>query len=504
MASYVLDESKNAKRLIMPKTWAKYKGMYIGIKDDPTIKQNKNILCTFIENNDPEHYYEFPSDQLYKRRTPIKDDYGNIIGHHEIGEAKLIKGYKQTPLYANICNAWKDVQDYPQVSYGLKASRRDVLIIDSDMVYESINTAKETICKFCSVTKLPSPNYVLRNPNSGHIQLGWFLNKPFLKHSSDIKYSFKEYNAYNKELARIWSDVTSMEGDICFNGPACKNPFYKRFESYIYSEISANRDEMLNVISQYAYDHKLTGKEASKKRTIKSQVKLNTSTAHRNNLSNLQSRRSYEISNLRTWYFRQLNRGIKPSETDTFKVVVSLAKEASKITNRPIHGKNELRDIVTVVSKFCNENFNGSSNFGSNTYTDKSRNFGVFVQKIQKFIMAVKVLNVENSKLSTRRVAEKYGISQNTVAKYRHLSVEELNELAGLAKTFILYCRNLSSLTLDYKKKLIAIKSAYRAYKRNILSKIHSVLGAPEKIQIFELGGSHMYAFSYILKEAQP
>lgn len=210
----------------------KNSGMYVGEPNNPSCKENRNILITHkvYDFND---YFLKTTNEVYKRRTPLRNSDGTIAGYHEPGEYKVKKILRKYPLekMSNLSVCWAVAADYPTVSYGMTAWRRDALIIDSDQTYNSIIEAKHKFDYFCTAFSLPKPNYILRNPSSKHIQAGWILDKPFFKRDFNI------FNIYIKQLAHAYKDFTKCDGDICFNGPACKNPYYSGFEA-----VFPNRD----------------------------------------------------------------------------------------------------------------------------------------------------------------------------------------------------------------------------------------------------------------------
>lgn len=205
-------------RKITNGTYNKTIGMYLGEQNNPSCKENRNILETMV-----------PTSNLNDTITIQRGFYQRNYLKHKKGDPKIVKVLRKVPAPTtpNIQAAWQMAFDYPTVSYGLAFFRRDVVVIDSDAYYESLEKAKEIITNFTKTAQLPEVSYILRNPSSGHIQCGWFLDNHF------EKYEFNKYNEVNKMFASMYQNATKNDGDICFNGPACKNPFYEGFESYV-------------------------------------------------------------------------------------------------------------------------------------------------------------------------------------------------------------------------------------------------------------------------------
>ena len=225
----ITEETKNyykKVREVTNGTYNKVVGMYIGEQNNTSCKQNCNILVTMV-----------PSPNFNDTINIQKGFYQRNYLKHKKGDPKIVKVLRKVPAPTtpNIQAAWQMVYDYPTVSYGLSFFRRDVIIIDSDAYYESLEKAKETISNFTKKAQLPEVSYILRNPSSGHIQCGWFIDKPF------EKYEFNKYNEATKMFASMYQEATGNDGDICFNGPACKNPFYEGFESYVSFNVASKQ-----------------------------------------------------------------------------------------------------------------------------------------------------------------------------------------------------------------------------------------------------------------------
>jgi len=180
-------------------------GMYIGEPFQPEIKENRNILITYLPDE---------TSAYQKKVGTYQKNYKN----HKKGDPKYKTCYsKWVKIHSDILEAWETVYGYPTVSYGLTRNERNVLVVDVDEKFDSILYAKSWISKRTSV----KPSYIIRNPKSGHIQFGYVLRK-------GIKFrNFQWFNKIIKHLAK------KFNSDSAFNGPACKNPYYPKFESEI-------------------------------------------------------------------------------------------------------------------------------------------------------------------------------------------------------------------------------------------------------------------------------
>ena len=180
-------------------------GMYIGEHGRPDIKENRNILITYLPDE---------TSSYLKKVGTYKKNFKN----HKKGDPRYKTCYsKWIRKYSDILKAWEYVEAYPTVSYGLTRNERNVLVVDVDEEFDSMQHAK----KYISERTSAKPSYTIRNPLSGHIQFGYVLRK-------GIKFwNFQWFNKIIKHLAK------KFNSDSAFNGPACKNPYFIGFESEI-------------------------------------------------------------------------------------------------------------------------------------------------------------------------------------------------------------------------------------------------------------------------------
>lgn len=186
-------------------TFKKHSGMYIGEEMQPEIKENRNILITTYPDQTTAYQHQIGT---YQRNSK----------NHKKGDIKYQTRYKNwICIYSNILKAWENVCTYPTVSYGLTCDQRNAFVVDVDEYFESLEIAEKYILSIRNIR----PSYIIRNPKSGHIQFGYAIKQPIKK------WLFPQYNQLIKKLAGIF------HSDACFNGPACKNPYYVGFESKI-------------------------------------------------------------------------------------------------------------------------------------------------------------------------------------------------------------------------------------------------------------------------------
>ena len=465
----ITEETKNyykKVREVTNGTYNKVVGMYIGEQNNTSCKQNCNILVTMV-----------PSPNFNDTITIQKGFYQRNYLKHKKGDPKIVKVLRKVPAPTtpNIQAAWQMVYDYPTVSYGLSFFRRDVIIIDSDAYYESLEKAKETISNFTNKAKLPEVSYILRNPSSGHIQCGWFLDKPF------EKYEFNKYNEITKTFASMYQTMTGNDGDICFNGPACKNPFYEGFESYISFNVVSKQlmleksDSWFIYLSRKSNSNIINSFSSSfynnTKVTVKDKV-TTMSKAGRNKItksvfgSEETSRDAIECRKLREWVWSEMRRGYTPTYQDARQMMNMFALEAAKMTNKPVHSDAELNATTKCTYTWAKTHFKKTNT----TAGDRAgAAWGRLVHKMQSFIVYAEVLKykAEHPTASTREIGDVVGLSNKQVSVMLRADVNvKLNEV----KQFLDYCRQFPKYASQYTELTNSLIEA----KNKILYNINS------------------------------
>ena len=465
----ITEETKNyykKVREVTNGTYNKVVGMYIGEQNNTSCKQNCNILVTMV-----------PSSNFNDTITIQKGFYQRNYLKHKKGDHKIVKVLRKVPAPTtpNIQAAWQMVYDYPTVSYGLSFFRRDVIIIDSDAYYESLEKAKETISNFTNKAQLPEVSYILRNPSSGHIQCGWFLDKPF------EKYEFNKYNEITKTFASMYQTITGNDGDICFNGPACKNPFYEGFESYISFNVVSKQLMLEKSDSWFIYLSKKSNSNIINsfsssfynitKVTVKDKV-TTMSKAGRNKItksvfgSEETSRDAIECRKLREWVWSEMRRGSTPTYQDARQMMNMFALEAAKITNKPVHSDAELNATTKCTYTWAKTHFKKTN---TTTGDRAGAAWGRLVHKMQSFIVYAEVLKykAEHPTASTREIGNVVGLSNKQVSVMLRADANaKLNEV----KQFLEYCKQFPKYASQYTELTNSLIDA----KNKILYNINS------------------------------
>ena len=468
----ITEETKNyykKVREVTNGTYNKVVGMYIGEQNNTSCKQNCNILVTMV-----------PSPNFNDTITIQKGFYQRNYLKHKKGDPKIVKVLRKVPAPTtpNIQAAWQMVFDYPTVSYGLSFFRRDVIIIDSDAYYESLEKAKETISNFTNKAQLPEVSYILRNPSSGHIQCGWFLDKPF------EKYEFNKYNEITKTFASMYQTMTGNDGDICFNGPACKNPFYEGFESYVSFNVVSKQlmleksDSWFIYLSRNSNSNIINSFPSSfcniTKVTVKDKV-TTMSKAGRNKItksvfgSEETSRDAIECRKLREWVWSEMRRGSTPTYQDARQMMNMFAIEAAKITNKPVHSDAELTAKTKCTYTWAKTHFN---RINTTTGDRAGAAWGRLVHKMQSFIVYAEVLKykAEHPTASTRSIGNVIGLSNKQVSVMLRADANvKLNEV----KQFMQYVNQFPKYASQYSMlvdSLLSAKKDVLLYIKNYLS----------------------------------
>ena len=468
----ITEETKNyykKVREITNGTYNKAVGMYIGEQNNPSCKRNVNILKTMV-----------PTSNFNDTITIQRGFYQRNYLKHKKGDPKIVKVLRKVPAPStpNIQAAWQMVYDYPTVSYGLSLFRRDVIVIDSDAYYESLEKAKEIISNFTKKAQLPEVSYIIRNPSSGHIQCGWFLDKPF------EKYEFNKYNEATKMFASMYQEATGNDGDICFNGPACKNPFYEGFESYVSFNVASKKLLLEKSDSWFIFLSRKSNYNIKNSSflpfynitnvTVKDKVTTMTKSGRKKLTKSVfgseeTSRDAIECRKLREWVWSEMRRGSTPTYQDARQMMNMFAIEAAKMTNKPVHSDAELTATTKCTYTWAKTHFNRTN---TTTGDRAGAAWGRLVRKMQSFVIYAEVLKykAEHPTASTRDIGNVVGLSAIQVSRMLRADVNvKLNEV----KRFMQYVNQFPKYASQYSmlvSSLLIAKQVVLLYITNSFS----------------------------------
>lgn len=429
------EQTKNyhiSNREITLGTGNKRIGMYLGEQYNPACKECKNILITSAASKNFRDTILVITKELYKRNV-YKD--GQLL--HKKGDNKQKKILKIRP-FMTIRNAWESAFDYPTVSYGLNCFRREVLIIDSDVEYDSLEKLESIVKEFCLKVQIPMASYIIRNPKTEHGQIGWFLDNPF--ENTDFIYNLRNFNLTIRRLSNVWSMITGFDADFCFNGPACKNPFYKDFESIIYNELPINRNDFiqkLGAISSYYTppstfysDNKPVTN--GKNKPIRITIQRTKKQIEKRMFDSENGRNCYLMEHLRTFVFKFMNKnnGVSPDYNTTFEAAKQIAKETAEHFGKGTEEFGNIKNTVKSVRNWCIENYD-SSYAKKGTDTSSARAKSILVKKCNKLINAIDALN------------GKIEVNKRTLYRYKAMSESDWKDLLESRKEFLSYFRSI-------------------------------------------------------------
>ena len=443
-------EFYKSERTIERGTFHKAVGMYIGEKNNPACKENRNILRTMVPSEDWSDIILIESG-VYKR---------NYLSHKK-GDIKYRKVLAKYPskLTPNIVAAWRAAYDYPTVSYGLACWRRETIIIDSDVVYESLDEAFKIITEFEKAFNIPQHNYILQNPSTGHCQFGWFID------SKDYftKNDFPKFNEIIKAFAKGYSSVTGFEGDICFNGPACKNPFYEGFNQRFDSIELYNKKDFIKSSERIYY--KLMKDDINTPLisplynntvvTKKDAIYKYTSKKGSHTFGNETSRDYWEAKLLREWiwnYMRKHNNEA-PSSQESRTQLNIIADDAAKLSGKGIrHSDTELNCLHQSTYKWAvshYKQFKKDENCSNNN--NKGAAFGRYIQSLRSYLLMNEIWKYKDSDYSMRQIADKVGCSVMTVSRSMKTrnDTEILSKIVSDIERFNDYC-NKYDMSIEY------------------------------------------------------
>ena len=398
----------------------------------------KTSLDYAKDKNLPVKYFptSVPTDEVILKET--NEVYQKNYGVHKKGDKKYKKVFKYRTLYNNIFSAWKAITNIEphakQVSSGLNHKRRDILICDIDVEINDPDVIEKLKNMNC--------NYIIRNPKTKHLQVGWKYDKPLWVDYGGSKIhrnNILKINEYvRQQVAKRNKDVDlSKVGDDCYTGWQCKNLYCKDLELLYLNEERTipNNLECLNVVKHYNVASTKTATVTVAKATAKATGILNTIPSFYCNNTNItvndkQSRDYYIYTNLRTaiWNFMRNNDDKQPSFDEMWSMAQQLNKEAAVKTGKGLMADNEVLKVVKCTGKWAVDHFrrlDNTTNEGS-FYRNKATRYENAVRYAKSLILWGKVKNETGS---TREVAAKLGVSANQVSIMRRKTLEEVMKL---------------------------------------------------------------------------
>jgi hypothetical protein len=414
---------------------------------------HKTSLDYSKDKNLPVKYFptSLPTDEVILKENGV---YQRNYGTHTKGDTKYKKVFKYRTVYNNIFDAWKAVAELEphakQVSSGLNHSRRDVLVCDIDAEINDpdiIYRLKELHC-----------NYIIRNPKTNHLQVGWKYDKPLLE-----QYSGKEIHRRNilkineyvrQQVAKRNKDVNlNKVGDDNYNGWQCKNPYCTDLQLVYMNEESSipNNLEALNVAKHYSKQSPAIAEQVAETDILdvlsSSLYNINKVTVNSNTSNNSDSSDYYIYTNLRTviWSYMRTHEHKAPTFDEMWSMAQQLNREAAVKTGKGLQPDSEVKQVVKCTGRWAISHYKNLDTTTNEGHFNRSK-----AAKYEKAVRAAQSLilwgKVKQESGSTREVAAKLNISNKTVSVMRRKTLEEVLELYNK-------CQVLANIKKEYENK---------------------------------------------------
>ena len=183
------------------------------------------------------------------RKGYLKSTHNQVRENKET--TKFIK--VKTTDYDSLLDEMKDKKGYEYICAGLNSYEREVLVIDTD----DETFGKKTMELLKKDTLLPHCQKV--KPN-GHSQTYFFIDRYVFGRGYFMNHKFIE-NDY-EELHNRWKRLTKMmnylyNGDICYTGYNCQNPYYENADVTFYKDSSSRYsfDELYDKCMNHFIDY---------------------------------------------------------------------------------------------------------------------------------------------------------------------------------------------------------------------------------------------------------
>ncbi|MCF0114703.1 MAG: hypothetical protein HUJ56_05065, partial [Erysipelotrichaceae bacterium] len=154
--------------------------------------------------------------------------------------------------------------------------------------------------------------------------------------------------------------------------------------------------------------------------TLKQSLKTRVGNRHNNKFGDKStSRDANQVPALRNyiWKYMREHDGNKPNQREAFEAYLEIAKEASKITNKPVTPITELQATFKCTFKWSVSHYRAPDRKEGGEYSGAA--FGRFIQSVRKGRLLVETLKLkQEGKKNNTEIAKELGVSRNSVIRY--------------------------------------------------------------------------------------
>ncbi len=337
-----------------------------------------------------------------------------ISGYQVVKNSKTGRNNKK-PIYKSLFDSIHKAHEFAscqrQVFTGLNHLRRDLVVTDVDVYqchsYQEHQWAIDRIFKTCENFGIPFPSYVEFHNDSGHYQIGWYLEEYFVNYGHDQQLT-SEYRLLTRWLAELF------EGDSSFKGGNIKNPFHNLNTAYFFNLEKLNVKNLFWKV-ECAYN---TLNNIENPDTLEGFFEHPTENGklYDFDFSMKKSRNCYAYKETIRWVFSYMrsHNDTLPSQSEA-EYIFSLFE----IESLQYNGKPHIEDAMTIkrsvegVLNFCGKYYDKQK---ASKYALKCRDNSLIVRQANKAINYFKIkFLMDNQKLTQNKIAKKIACSQATV-----------------------------------------------------------------------------------------
>lgn len=337
-----------------------------------------------------------------------------VAGYHEVKNPKTGRRNKKPiykPLFESLHSAFKCASGQRQVFTGLNHLRRDLVVADVDC-HECLHSqdqqwAIDHIFKTCECFDIPFPSYVEFHNDSGHYQIGWYLEEYFVNYGYDNQIT-SEYRILTRWLAELFG------GDSSFKGGNIKNPFHVLNTAYFFNLEKLNVKNLFERVER-AYN---SFNKIENPNTLVGFFEHGDKNDHLYgfDFSIEKSRNCYAYKATIGWVFSYMrsHNDMMPSQSE-IEYMFSLFE----IESLQYNGKPHIEDAMTIkrsaegVAAFCSKHYDRQK---ASKFALKCREVSLTVRQANQAINFFKIkFLIDNQKMSQSKIARKIACSQATV-----------------------------------------------------------------------------------------
>lgn len=361
------------------------------------VKPYTNVEEASLKKDGTPYKRKMPTEKQKKNEGRVEPEYDPITHTWKYQTTKAVMEY----ISKDIQSFWYYYSPNRQVSTGLTHYDRFVVVGDFDIPFTE-NTIQE-LEAICSKYSIPHFTYLEEHLDSGHYQVGWILDEPFL-------FKLEGRRAYNRITRYVWDIFGS---DANFKGWHIKNPNCDYLtRTYWYNDVVSKDELVATITNAHKADFKTPQVKKQKEEPL--DLKLPTDSDFRPStyVDDKSSRNCLLMKELRDWLFSYDKEN---GELPAYKDILNKANEISVVLGRLTHkgmlGTDEIIRTAKSVLEFVKRNRTEKG------YSQRQK-FGNLIKGCEKESNILDVYILWKKGYKTGKIREELGLKKDALNKY--------------------------------------------------------------------------------------